>query len=158
MIEGKSTSKHATHIRNAADIPAAYILIEGSSVNKQATHIRNAADIPVAYILIEGSSVNKQATYIGNAAGAASGGEAIVRPNIGGRPFGIFNTTYHADIANLVIGTENSHAIRMEGKNPFAYSIYQIVLRVTASATLYITIAIGAALAWCAVSTGIDRV
>ena len=159
MIEGSSANKHTDHIHNAANIPAAYILIEGSSVSKHRDHNHNAANIPAAYILIEGRSVLKHDVHIGNAAGAASSG--VAHGNIIFRPFGIFGSTYCTCIANGGIGTENGYAIAMEGKEQptviFAFSIYWRVARVTTIATLYITIALRAALAWRAVGAGIGR-
>ena len=161
LIEGGSIPKHAVHSCNATDIPAAYILIEGGRAAKHFSHICNAADIPAAYILIEGEIILKHFVHTANAAGAGRGGDGEVRSDLGKRPFGIFGSTHCTLIANGGIGTENGHPIAMEGKEQptviFAFSIYRRVARVTAGATLYITIAIGAALAWRAVGAGIDR-
>ena len=158
MIEGSSAIKHGGHIGNAADIPAAYILIEGPSVTKHGEHIGNAADIPAAYILIEGKSAQKQVAHTGNAAGAGRGGVGHV--NITGRSFGIFSSTHCTASANCGIGTENGYTIAMEGKEQFTvistYSIYRRVARVATKAALYIVGAVGVALAWRAVGAGID--
>ena len=161
LIEGNGAKKHALHILNAADIPVADILIEGIGTIKHEIHILNAAGIPTADILIEGSSARKHAVHNHNAAGAASSGEAIVRHDLGSRPFGIFGSTHCTCIANCGIGTENGHPIAMEGKEQptviFAFSIYWRVARIAASATLYITIALRAALDWRSVGAGIGR-
>ena len=158
MIKGSSAIKHGGHIGNAADIPAAYILIEGPSVTKHDGHIGNATDIPATYILIEGNSAQKQGAHIANAAGAGRGGVGHV--NITGRSFGIFSSTYCPGTAIRSIETENGYTIGMEGKEQFTvistYSIYRRVARVATKAALYIIGALGIALAWGAVGAGID--
>ena len=134
MIEVAGGIKHENHIRNAADIPAPYILIEGSGVIKHVAHIRNAADIPAAYILIEASFAIKHVAHICNAAGAASGGEVVVILDLGSRPFGIFNITYCAFIAKRGIGTANSYAIAMEEEG-FSWGIWVCWIISIASST-----------------------
>ena len=140
MIKGNGGKKHLEHICNATDIPAAYILIEGNGVSKHTIHICNAADIPTADILIEASLAKKHPKHIGNVAGAASGSNGVVRFDLVNRPFGIFNTTYCADIANCGIGTANSYAIAMEEKGfSWAWGIWVCCLSTASTAAVIVT-------------------